>query len=205
MPRTLFPRSCRVASSLFVGGILVGCLHGDEPTVPALSHRPSFDFTNGPTSPVVVYRGPGGFAFIADLDRQLALTAGLVTSIPEVCATGQFEVSGVTEQDLFSPTGVLHILALAREAPVVIYGGPLPDDACDLSPSAIIATGTVAFTSKENDVLRSGPGADSYTLNVNGTVTLTAGGEARLIAMTKFLRRPDGTFVPITEEIRLLP
>jgi hypothetical protein len=74
------------------------------------------------TDGAFVFRGrvPGGLLMI-DFDRERTLLVGnTAAQLADICSTGVLPEQ-VTEHDVFTPNGVLHVLIQAGTLPAVVY------------------------------------------------------------------------------------
>lgn len=183
------------AAALAVTLALAGC---DQPT------PTSTPDTIGPTAasarPVrtdgaFVFHGdvPGGLLMI-DFDRERTLLIGnTAAQLAGICATGAVP-SQVTEHDVFTPNGVLHVLLRARTLPAVVYPVLSIDPCADLLGTTPLAEGTAHGIYTDNDNQLSSKGANSFGVTAEGWLTETA--TARRVQLSAKYRNvflPDGT------------
>jgi hypothetical protein len=206
---------CRLLSAgltlslaLFAGG----CSDGTVSTAPARTPAavPAFDQTaSSGAAAIIVERGIVGNWWGGDPRDQLALMIGWEASIADVCAANDplgGPVSPGIGRGVIIPSGKIHFVSLSHEANVVVvqYGaGLLGFDVCPLVGAAVVATGTVKYSSRIT-LATNGPGQVSH-VTAEGIVDLTGGGQARLFATARFVLQSDGSVVIDEQRVRLTP
>jgi hypothetical protein len=196
----------RALGTLF---LVLGCAGSETPAEPAQSASPSRDFTNGPASPgpvVFRLREPDWFVFLfPDLDANLTASVGFVDRFSVYCDPAPISIPPEDLQFLFSPTGRLAVLVKGREMPVIIYSGAisgsLEDYCAQLATAPIIARGTAHFVFNNKDLLTQA----SNGYRAEGTVELTAGGQAHFSGVVKFVTTPDGVTRILVSQVTLGP
>lgn len=147
-------------------------------------------------------------AFImgGDPSNPLALQAGFDPGITadDICANPEGLNLHGEGFLLFTPPGGSVLNSSARDAAMVVYafgGGPVGDP-CQLEGAPIVGTGTGKFSYHVTDA---GPGALVIHVTAQGTIDLTAGGQARLHATARIVVLPDDTLLLDVERVRLTP
>jgi hypothetical protein len=199
MPSTRFLPSAPLISL----ALLVGCGGSDLVTTPSDAKTTRFEATPAASQ--------SGAEVIKDwiittiiVDPNLALAVGFEDLATE-CAGGDVIVSPQRGQAVFTPSGKGQLHTFTREAFVQVFeNSPTVEELCDL-PAAPVASGTVTFSQVVHEVPEGAPGAFSLHVTVQGTVDLTSGGQARLIATAQVVIRPDGTAVLDLATIKLTP
>ena len=85
--------------------------------------------------------------------------------------------------------------------PVVIYAGAMTDFCTDLTAVPVIATGTAKFVFNLSDFNTE----SSNGYRAQGTVDLTAGGQARFSGVVKLVTTPDGNTRFLASQVTLSP
>lgn len=155
----------------------------------------------------VVIRSPvNTAALMFDFERNLTVLVGhTAAQLAQICGTGVFPETWI-ELDVLRPTGALHIASLSGEAPVVVYPGLAFDPCVDLLGVTPLAEGTGRGRYIDNDFFVNGPGAASFGLVVQGTVTeLASGTPLHLIAHFRNVLRPDGTVLLPVIDVLMRP
>jgi hypothetical protein len=156
---------------------------------------------NAAAGQATVTRNPVGFILFIDPDQGLTLTAGVVTPMADVCAN-PFEplvLSPGVEQVVETSSGNVNLVARSREAPLVLYG-VASGDPCVLGGAPVVGTGIGQFTVNLRD-LNEFP--HPFTDRVHGTLQLTGGGAARLLAFDQAVIRPNGSLVHFHATLKL--
>jgi hypothetical protein len=156
------------------------------------------------TDGAFVFRGsvPGGLLMI-DFDRERTLLVGnTAAQLADICATGILPEQ-VTEHDVFTPNGVLHVLLQAGTLPAVVYPVLSVDPCADLLGMTPLAEGTAHGIYTDNDNLVTSKGANSFGVTVEGWLTETATGRpVQLTAKFRNVFLPDGTIkLPVIDII----
>jgi hypothetical protein len=197
-----------VALTGLVTLLFLGCTEGKAPTE-ANPTGPSNNFTNGPPTPgplVLRVHEPDWFVFLfPDLQANLTASVGIVERFSAFCEPGPITIPPEDLQFLFSPTGRLALLLQARDMPVLIYAGAVAgdiDDFCThLATAPIIATGTAHIVFNHQDLRAEA----SNGYRAQGTVELTAGGQAHFSGVVKFVTTPDGSTRILVSQVTLSP
>jgi hypothetical protein len=191
--------------------ILLGC--ADRRSLTEESEpKPSDNFTNGPSEPgpvVLRLHEPDWFVFLfPDLKAQLTASVGIVERFSAFCEPGPITIPSEDLQFLFSPTGRLALLVQGREMPVLIYHGAIPggpDDIADfcaqLATAPIIARGTAHIVFNHHDLLSDA----SNGYRAQGTVELTAGGQAHFSGVVKFVATKNAGTRMLVSQVNLSP
>ncbi len=197
------PRSCSVLFA--AAAVLTAC--SDLPTNPL--SRPTI------LARAIVERPDAapGFFFGGDPRDGLAVAVGYITpiaSLAEICAdptASDIPVTGGRLQFVSTPSGsVQATFTSAHEAVTVFrYGEGIVTSACQLVGAPVVATGTVTVSLHQTKVTGEGPGASLFGATLEGLVTLTSGGTARIHGTLQFVVRPDGSIQIDRERVSLTP
>ncbi|MEO7138448.1 MAG: hypothetical protein ABI037_12085 [Gemmatimonadales bacterium] len=183
--------------------LLLGCADSERPTEPREPAAPSYDFTNGPSTPgplIFRLRESDWFVFLfPDFRSNLTASVGIVERFSAFCEGGPVTIPAEELQFLFSPTGRIAVLVKGREMPVVIYAGVTTDFCTDLATAPIIASGTAHFVFNHHDL--TSEASNGY--RAQGTVELTAGGQAHFSGVVKFVTTPDGSTRVLVSQVNL--
>jgi len=191
--------------------LLLGCADGRSLTE-GNDPKPSDNFTNGPSEPgpvVLRLHEPDWFVFLfPDLNAQLTATVGIVERFSAFCEPAPITIPTEDLQFLFSPTGRLALLVQGRDMPVLIYQGAIaggPDDIDDfcaqLATAPIIARGTAHIVFNAHDL--NSDASNGY--RAQGTVQLTAGGQAQFSGVVKFVATPNAGTRMVVSQVTLSP
>jgi hypothetical protein len=156
------------------------------------------------TDGAFVFRGrvPGALLMV-DFDRERTLVVGhTAAQLADICATG-VAAEEVTEHDVLTPNGVLHLLVQAGPLPAIVWPVLSFDPCTELQGVAPLAEGTARAVYTDNDFLGSGKGAASFGLTAQGRLTETATGRPlHLNAKFRNVFLPDGTIkLPVVDII----
>lgn len=187
------PRRLSVPAVLGLVLLAAGCHDRPAPTASARA--------------AVVGRSDEFLAFyINDDNTGLVAIAGLTVPFATFCAQGGDFSTGRTHF-VNPPSGATNWQSSGRDVPVEVlqFAGDLTDLCAQLAGAPVVATGTVSARVTSANVSGSGPGATVNTFRIDGTVTLTGGGQARLQASAKDVTRPDGTLVIQTGNVTPTP
>ncbi len=192
--------------------LLLGCADGRSFTEGNEPPKTSNNFTNGPSEPgplVLRLHEPDWFVFLfPDLKAQLTATVGIVERFSAFCEPGPITIPAEDLQFLFSPTGRLALLVQGRDMPVLIYrgaiaGGPadILDFCAQLATAPIIARGTAHVVFNAHDL--NTDASNGY--RAQGTVQLTAGGQAQFSGVVKFVATPNAGTRMVVSQVTLSP
>ena len=150
------------------------------------------------------FRGkvPGALLMV-DFDRELTLVVGhTAAQLAGICATGVVPEE-VTEHDVFTPNGVLHLLVQADELPAVVWAVLSFDPCSDLQGVTPLAEGTAHAIYSDNDFFETSKGASSFGMRAQGLLKETETGRSvRLNAKFRNVILPDGTVtLPVVDII----
>jgi hypothetical protein len=193
-------RSWLLSAAVLAGALALGC--ADQPLPPtaadpadpslgAVRFRPSFGF--------FIFGGGGS--------SSLAIQAGWEPGITaeEICAdfTGGVQEEGQKGQVVFAPHG-FHLQTSGGDATIVVYqyAAGIVTDVCQLVGTPIVGTGTGHFTFQ---IQAADFGATIIHENVQGTIDLAGGGQARVFGVARVTILPDGTQIMDVEQVRLTP
>ena len=196
---TIAYRRLYSAPWLMAAGLAIACADANVPTMPPSSSAPDFAAANAPpeSGPNVV-RGPFLPTIIFAFDGELVVAIGYEEPFAEHCADFISPNQPGSGQIVFTPAGGAHFRQSGRNLNVVVFqfAGEVGDICEDLANAPVVATGTGDLTAASNDLIFGGtsPGADQAVGTVNGVVTLTSGGQARLHVSVVTLFKPDGSF-----------
>jgi hypothetical protein len=147
------------------------------------------------TTGAFVFHGdvPGGLLMI-DFDRERTLLIGnTAAQLADICATGVLPEQ-VTEHDVLSPNGTLHVLIQAKSLPAAVWPILTIDPCADLLGVPPLAEGTAHGVYTDNDLFDSAPGAGSFGITARGRLIETATGRpVQLDAKFRNVFLPDGT------------
>ena len=199
---------------LLVTVFAAGCSEQKAPTA-ILDGQPevSSKLYKGPPSSsgtrVVRFTLPAGFA-IAFFDPQQQLVALLAVDDGLLGCTTVTDFIEVDIQQVFSPTGAVRQLVVAKDAFVFIYDAtglpPFPPLTCSfLTGSRLLAEGRAVVVNTDNDAPVAGPGANAFGTRSNGQIDLVGGGKVLFHLKQQFLIKPDGSFVVLANDIVLNP
>ena len=191
------PRPLSAPAVFALGLLAAGCNDRPAPTAPARIVG----------STAAVERSDQILAFyLNDDETNLVAIAGLTVPLATFCAGGGDFSAGRTHV-VTPPPGGTNQQTFGREVPVEVlqFEGDLTDLCGQLAGAPVVATGIVFATATGANVDGAGPGATVDTFLIHGTVTLTGGGQARLQATAHDVRKPDGTLVFETGNVRLTP
>jgi hypothetical protein len=179
----------RLTQSLMASVLYVACADAPtnttEPTLPALATKAP------PTSGPNVVRGPFSPGVLSG-DAGLAVAVGFEEPFADHCADLESPDQPGSTQVVFTPPGGFHVKQSGHGLSVTVYEfeGVLTGNVCELVGAPVVATGTANFTL----TVGGGTGAENAVVIIRGVVDLTSGGQARLLATTHVLIRPDGSF-----------
>ena len=186
--------------------LLFACGGSESPTEAHDAAAPVFNFTNGPASPgpvVLRLQESDWFIFLfPDARANLTASVGIVEPFSAICESGPVTIPPEDLQFLFSPTGRLAVLVKGRDMPVVIYAGAMTNFCTDLTSVPVIGTGTAKFVFNLAD-FNSESSSNGY--RAQGTVDLTAGGQAHFSGVVKFVTTPDGNTRFLVSQVTLSP
>ena len=169
------------------------------------STPPANNFANGPSTPgplILRLREPDWFVFLfPDFRANLTASVGIVERFSAFCESGPVTIPPQDLQFLFSPTGRIAVLVQGRELPVLIYAGATLDFCTDLATAPIIARGTAHIVFNHRDL--TSDASNGY--RAQGTVELTAGGQAHFSGVVKFVTTPDGNTRVLVSQVNLSP
>jgi hypothetical protein len=189
---------------LALGMPLAGC---DQAVPPSALDTPLPDAASARavrTDGAFVFHGRvPGLLLMVDFDRERTLVVGQTAAqLADICATG-VAPEEVTEHDVLTPNGVLHLLVRAEALPAVVWSVLSFDPCADLQGVTPLAEGVAHAVYTDNDFLDSGKGAGSFGLTAQGRLTETATGQpVQLHAKFRNVWLPDGTIkAPVTDII----
>jgi hypothetical protein len=191
------PRPLSAPAVLSLGLLAASCHERPTPTAPARVVGAA----------AAVERSDEFLAFyINDDETNLVVIAGLTVPFATFCAEGGDFSPGRT-QFVTPPSGGTNLQTFGREVPVEVleFDGEITDLCQQVAGAPVVATGVAFARATSANVDDGGPGAATNTFVVHGTVTLTGGGQARLQATAHGIRKPDGTLVVDTGDVRLTP
>jgi hypothetical protein len=196
---TIAYRRLYSAQWLIAAGLATACADANVPTIPTSASAPDFAAANAPPeSGPNVLRGPFIPTFTFAFDGDLVVAVGYEEPFAEHCADFLSPNQPGSGQFVFTPAGGAHFRESGRNLDVVVFqfAGEVVDPCEDLADAPVVATGTGDLTLASNDLFAggAGPGADQLAATVNGVVTLTSGGQARLHVSVVTLFKPDGSF-----------
>jgi hypothetical protein len=183
---------------------LAGCDQAPSPTASDLSVPSAASARVVRADGAFVIRGsvPGALLMV-DFDRERTLVVGhTAAQLADICTTG-VPPEEVTEQDVFTPNGVLHLLVKARSLPAVVWSVLSFDPCGELQGVEPLAEGSADAVYTDNDYFDSGRGAGSFGLTARGRLTETATGlPVKLDAKFRNVLLPDGTIkAPVVDII----
>jgi hypothetical protein len=157
---------------------------------------------------VLRFETGGGGAWFALRDPNRNLLA-LYSDDLRGCAEPADEGYGVA-QLVFTPAGPIHQLTHGEQGLVSVYdvtGNPARN--CDFWTGVsgrLIAQGSADFNWLDNDLALSGPGANVFGPNSNGTLdNLVDGGKVQYNLKFRWRMTPDGSFARLLNDIKLTP
>jgi hypothetical protein len=192
------PRPLSAPAVFGLGLLAAGCHDRATPTAPA----------RVAAAPTIVERNDEfGAFYINDDDNKLAVVAGVTVPFATFCAEGGDFSEGRTQLVTPPPGGTkLQTFGAEVHVEVLQYDVSTVTDPCaDLAGAQVVATGIAFARSNSSNFDGGGPGATANHFLVQGTVTLTGGGQARLQATAQVVSKPDGTFVVEMGRVRLTP
>jgi hypothetical protein len=201
-------RSMRFLQAALGSLLLVSCADSGQVMAPPETLNPALDAggKGPPASGPNVIRGPTlpGVLF----DEELAVAVGFEEPFADHCADLESPGQPGSTQLVFTPSGGVHGKQGAHEVNLIVYDLNEPfGNPCDLVAAPVLASGTGSFTLTTTDLAFGGsaPGADQVRVTIHGVLDLTTGGQARLLASTHVLLKPDGSFAFDHTRIRLTP
>jgi hypothetical protein len=148
-----------------------------------------------------VFRREQGFiAVVEDPETDLLLFAGLPADPGDLCRD-LLDSEPLPVQFAGLLQDAFHVLALGRDINIHVYD--LTTFTCVGLP---IAQGTGNLTVNINDAPNAGPGANSFSWRIQGTVNdLVSGGRVRVTAATHYLLLPNDSFSILRNSVDLHP
>jgi hypothetical protein len=176
-------------------GMLLGCDQAPPTATPEVAEPPAAAARAERAGGAFVFRGsvPGALLMV-DFDRERTLVVGhTAAQLAGLCASG-VAPEEVTEHDVVTPNGVLHLLVQSGPLPAVVWPVLSFDPCADLQGVAPLAEGIARAVYTDNDFFDSGTGAGSFGMTAQGRLTETATGRAvQLNAKFRNVFLPDGT------------
>jgi hypothetical protein len=176
-----------------LGGLVGGCSEQPGPAEPASDPQPSLRTEQNPEGPgAQVVRFASGGIFLSDPDRDFVLTIGAPISDQPECG-GSGEITGVDIQIVTTPADREHIVGRVRQGTMTLYGRFTDPPHCDLTEADVVARG------QGNATLRFsiGPSSTLIHIQATGTLELTNGGLAHLVAVANLVTDPEGNLLSV--------
>lgn len=176
---------------LLLSPLIASCA-ADGPDAPLAP--PSFNFTNGPTTPgqsgIIRFGETNGF-FIVDVARGLMAFHGLDVTLAEFCEGERNPDVWDWQLDLI-PTGAAPWLMTLPDHHVWIY--PASPPGCEFWASLpLIASGRTRLMRTDNDLFDAGPGANAFGYSATGVLEdAETGAPLRYLETWRVVTPPSG-------------